>query len=144
MGDVAEAVAIGPSALYRHFRGKQDLLATVVGGALDTLDDAFTAAEDERLSDVAATLAAAVLSHRGAGCCGSARPGSSPAATAAKFRAAIDQIAARFAALIRARRPGLVRVERSCLPGRGSRSRPACRCTASSCLNPNSPLCSAD
>ncbi len=35
MGDVAEAVAIGPSALYRHFRGKQDLLAAVVGGALD-------------------------------------------------------------------------------------------------------------
>ena len=33
MGDVAEAVAIGPSALYRHFRGKQDLLATVVGAA---------------------------------------------------------------------------------------------------------------
>ena len=59
MGDVAEAVAIGPSALYRHFRGKQDLLATVVEAALDTLDDAFTAAEDERLSDVSQALAAA-------------------------------------------------------------------------------------
>ena len=34
MGDVAEAAAIGPSALYRHFRGKQDLLATVVEAAL--------------------------------------------------------------------------------------------------------------
>jgi AcrR family transcriptional regulator len=59
MGDVAEAVAIGPSALYRHFRGKQDLLATVVEAALATLDDAFTAAEDERLSDVSQALAAA-------------------------------------------------------------------------------------
>src|SRR5258705_1837981 len=67
MGDVAEAVAIGPSALYRHFRGKQDLLAAVVGDALSTLDDAITVAENERSSDVAATLAAIVLRHRGVG-----------------------------------------------------------------------------
>jgi AcrR family transcriptional regulator len=46
MGEVAEAVAIGPSALYRHFRGKQELLATVVTEALNTLDAAITKAED--------------------------------------------------------------------------------------------------
>ncbi|GAB3139214.1 TetR/AcrR family transcriptional regulator [Amycolatopsis stemonae] len=37
MGDIAEAVAIGPSALYRHFRGKQELLAEVVRDALSAL-----------------------------------------------------------------------------------------------------------
>lgn len=37
MGDIAEAVAIGPSALYRHFRGKQELLAAVVEDALTAL-----------------------------------------------------------------------------------------------------------
>ncbi|MDT5017313.1 MAG: hypothetical protein QOD39_3473, partial [Mycobacterium sp.] len=67
MGDVAEAVAIGPSALYRHFRGKQDLLAAVVGDALNTLDDAIAVAENEASSDVAVTLADVVLRHRGVG-----------------------------------------------------------------------------
>lgn len=37
MGDIADAVAIGPSALYRHFRGKQGLLAAVVENALTAL-----------------------------------------------------------------------------------------------------------
>lgn len=30
MGNIAEAVGIGPSALYRHFSGKQDLLSAVI------------------------------------------------------------------------------------------------------------------
>ncbi|WP_326956382.1 TetR/AcrR family transcriptional regulator [Amycolatopsis sp. NBC_01286] len=37
IGDIADAVAIGPSALYRHFRGKQELLAAVVEDALTAL-----------------------------------------------------------------------------------------------------------
>lgn len=107
IGDVAEAVAIGPSALYRHFRGKQDLLATVVGAALDTLDEALTAAEDERLPDVSQTLAAAVLLHRGVGVLWHRESRQLAPADRRAFRVAIDQIAARFAALIRARRPAL-------------------------------------
>lgn len=34
MGDIADAVAIGPSALYRHFRGKQQLLHAVISEGL--------------------------------------------------------------------------------------------------------------
>src|SRR5258708_34199432 len=60
MGDVAEAVAIGPSALYRHFRGKRDLLAAVVGDALDSVDAAITLAENEQSVDVAARRAETV------------------------------------------------------------------------------------
>jgi AcrR family transcriptional regulator len=107
MGDVAEAVAIGPSALYRHFRGKQDLLAAVVGGALKTLDDAIAVAENEESSDVAATLAAVVLRHRGVGVLWQREARQLSGADRATFRAAVEQIASRFAALIRARRPGL-------------------------------------
>jgi AcrR family transcriptional regulator len=119
MGDVAEAVAIGPSALYRHFRGKQDLLATVVGAALDTLDDAFATAEDERLPDVSQALAAAVLKHRGVGVLWHRESRQLAPADRRKFRAAIDQIAGRFAALIRARRPALDTAEAELLAWSG-------------------------
>jgi len=119
MGDVAEAVAIGPSALYRHFRGKQDLLATVVGTALDTFDDAFTAAEEERLPDVSQAVAAAVLRHRGVGVLWHRESRQLAPADHSLFRAAIDQIAARFAALIRARRPALEAVETELLAWSG-------------------------
>jgi AcrR family transcriptional regulator len=89
MGVVAEAVAIGPSALYRHFRGKQDLLATVVGEALDTLDDALTAAENDTSPDVAAAVAAVVLNHRGVGVLWQREARQLSPTDRAKFRAGI-------------------------------------------------------
>jgi AcrR family transcriptional regulator len=119
MGDVAEAVAIGPSALYRHFRGKQDLLDAVVGDALNTLDDAITVAENERSSGAAATLAVVVLRHRGVGVLWQREARQLSAGDRAKFRAAVEQIAARFAALIRARRPGLGAVDADLLAWSG-------------------------
>jgi AcrR family transcriptional regulator len=36
MSDLADAVGIGPSALYRHFAGKQEVLATVLAGGLSS------------------------------------------------------------------------------------------------------------
>jgi len=119
MGDVAEAVAIGPSALYRHFRGKRDVLAAVVGDALNTLDDAINLAENEQSSDVAATLAVVVLRHRGAGVLWQREARQLSAGDRAKFGAAVEQIAARFAVLIRARRPGLAAVEADVLAWSG-------------------------
>jgi AcrR family transcriptional regulator len=119
MGDVAEAVAIGPSALYRHFRGKRDVLAAVVGDALNTLDDAINLAENEQSSDVAATLAVVVLRHRGAGVLWQREARQLSAGDRAKFGTAVEQIAARFAALIRARRPGLAAVEADVLAWSG-------------------------
>jgi AcrR family transcriptional regulator len=111
MGDVAEAVAIGPSALYRHFRGKQALLTTVVGDALDTLDAAITATEDEQLPDVAGALAAAVLKRRGAGVLWHREARQLAPVDGTKFRAALDRIALRVALLVRSRRPGLGEAE---------------------------------
>ncbi|HEY3709526.1 MAG TPA: TetR/AcrR family transcriptional regulator [Amycolatopsis sp.] len=62
MSDIAEAVAIGPSALYRHFRGKQELLGAVVLDAFTTIRAAVDGS-----ADVSGTLAEAVLDHRGLG-----------------------------------------------------------------------------
>ena len=119
MGDVAEAVAIGPSALYRHFSGKQDLLATVVGAALDTLANAVTAVEDARGADLSEELATAVLKHRGVGVLWHRESRQLAPADRRVFRAAIDQIAARFAVLIRKRRPALDAAEAELLAWSG-------------------------
>ncbi|WP_328605632.1 TetR/AcrR family transcriptional regulator [Amycolatopsis sp. NBC_00345] len=62
MSDIAEAVAIGPSALYRHFRGKQELLGAVVLDAFTTIREAVDGS-----ADVCGTLADTVLDHRGLG-----------------------------------------------------------------------------
>jgi AcrR family transcriptional regulator len=45
MGDIAHAVAVGPSALYRHFASKQELLEAVVSRALESVATAATAIE---------------------------------------------------------------------------------------------------
>jgi AcrR family transcriptional regulator len=65
MSNIAEAVGIGPSALYRHFSGKQQLLTTVV---LDQLEPFQTILEPEignaDLDPLVRKLAAAALDTR--------------------------------------------------------------------------------
>src|SRR5882757_197203 len=107
MGEVAEAVAIGPSALYRHFRGKQELLTTVVAEALDTLDNAIAKAEDEHPPNVVHALASAVLEHRTVGVLWQREARQLAPADRAAIRAGVNQIGRRFATFIRARRPEL-------------------------------------
>ena len=46
MGEIAAAVDVGPSALYRHFPGKDDLLAAAVDLALDLLTEELDAAAE--------------------------------------------------------------------------------------------------
>jgi AcrR family transcriptional regulator len=107
MGEVAEAVAIGPSALYRHFRGKQELLATVVTEALNTLDAAITKAEDGHPPDVVHALATAVLEHRTVGVLWQREARQLAPADRARIQTGVTQIGRRFAAYIRTRRPEL-------------------------------------
>ncbi|TSD98059.1 TetR/AcrR family transcriptional regulator [Skermania sp. ID1734] len=64
VGDIAEAVAIGPSALYRHFNNKQDLLREVVARALATLQATITEMSAETAPDIATVLATTLLEHR--------------------------------------------------------------------------------
>lgn len=64
MSDIAEAVAIGPSALYRHFAGKQDLLRTVIAEGFEPVHELVNRLD---LTDRATTLprlAALALDHR--------------------------------------------------------------------------------
>ncbi|WP_158228245.1 TetR/AcrR family transcriptional regulator [Pseudonocardia sp. MH-G8] len=62
MADLAAAVGIGASAMYRHFRGKQDLLVAVMHEALDRLDEATTGPVD--LDRTIAGTAALALERR--------------------------------------------------------------------------------
>lgn len=64
MGDVAEAVAVGPSALYRHFRNKQALLHAVVGQNLTTVSTLFDGWGDEPSGNLVRALATLMVEHR--------------------------------------------------------------------------------
>ncbi|MFE3077331.1 TetR/AcrR family transcriptional regulator [Nocardia tengchongensis] len=106
MGEVAEAVAIGPSALYRHFRGKQSLLATVISGALRNLDDAI-AAMGEPSRDIAAVLASSTLAHREVGVLWRREARHLSDEDRAEFRVEARRIGARLTEVIAHRRPEL-------------------------------------
>ncbi|MEU0870840.1 TetR/AcrR family transcriptional regulator [Nocardia brasiliensis] len=106
MGDVAAAVAMGPSALYRHFRGKQSLLATVVGEALTAFAEAVDAAA-ARPDEIGATLAATMLARRDVGVLWRREARHLSVDDRAEFRATARRIGARLAGLIAARRPDL-------------------------------------
>jgi AcrR family transcriptional regulator len=67
MKDIADDVAIGPSALYRHFRNKNDLLEAVVSDGLTTVEKVLDIARRDPTMDLYAPLAAAMLGHRAIG-----------------------------------------------------------------------------
>ncbi|WP_225829744.1 TetR/AcrR family transcriptional regulator [Streptomyces sp. NK08204] len=64
MSDIATAVGIGPSALYRHFRGKQELLHAVVAEALETSLARLHTTRPGDLGALSDEFAKAALSHR--------------------------------------------------------------------------------
>jgi AcrR family transcriptional regulator len=104
MGDVAEAVTIGPSALYRHFRSKRELLATVVAEALEELDDAITVAEEDDSPNIFRALAVGVLDRRGVGVLWQREGRQLAPADRTRIQAEVDRIVHRFGAFITARR----------------------------------------
>jgi AcrR family transcriptional regulator len=64
MSDLADAVGIGPSALYRHFAGKQDVLATVLAGGLDSARELVSGLDLTDRAAAADELAARALDQR--------------------------------------------------------------------------------
>ncbi|GGM89247.1 TetR/AcrR family transcriptional regulator [Dactylosporangium sucinum] len=62
MGDIAEVVAVGPSALYRHFPGKAELLVAAIGEVAAELIRRTEGAES--LRSVLVDLAAYSVEHR--------------------------------------------------------------------------------
>lgn len=64
VGDLAAAAGIGPSALYRHFAGKQDLLSEVIGQKVATVLDALVYADFDDLEAATHQLARMAIDHR--------------------------------------------------------------------------------
>jgi AcrR family transcriptional regulator len=105
MTDVADAVAVRPSALYRHFRGKRALLATVIEEAVSSVDDALQGADAS--SDLPAVLARAVLDRRTVGVLWRREDRHLMPADRKRLRQLARGAGDRFAALIRDRRSDL-------------------------------------
>lgn len=64
MGEIADAVSVGPSALYRHFSGKQDLLYEVLTGRLARVHDMLTGLDLADRDTSLAQLSALALDER--------------------------------------------------------------------------------
>jgi AcrR family transcriptional regulator len=64
MSELAEAVGITSSALYRHFTGKQEILATVLASGLDPVHELTRALNPADPVTAAARLAACALDQR--------------------------------------------------------------------------------
>jgi AcrR family transcriptional regulator len=103
IGDVAEAVAVGPSALYRHFSGKEQLLAEVVGDVADRFATLLATPSDPE--HALAAIATFALDNRSHGVLRGREARHLPPET----RAAVDARAApareRFAAAVCSTRP---------------------------------------
>ncbi|QJY49907.1 TetR/AcrR family transcriptional regulator [Pseudonocardia broussonetiae] len=67
MSDIAAAVNVAPSALYRHFPGKTDLFVAAARAALVPTAECLAASDAWSLDELARELAAVTLDHREAG-----------------------------------------------------------------------------
>ncbi|TWG07465.1 TetR/AcrR family transcriptional regulator [Saccharopolyspora dendranthemae] len=105
MSDIAEAVGVGSSALYRHFAGKQQLLTHVV---LDELHP-FTeiTADTGDVEQVVARLAAAALDHRQLGVLWQRESRRLPDERRDVLRAELREVARGLTRLAHAFQPGL-------------------------------------
>lgn len=111
MGDIAEAVSIGPSALYRHFRGKQELLASVVEDAVATVHDVLGEIDPAEPGALATRLTPVVLRHREVGVLWRREARHLDEATRASVQDKVRAICAQIVVLIRAARPTITAVE---------------------------------
>ncbi|MHA6799874.1 TetR/AcrR family transcriptional regulator [Bounagaea algeriensis] len=109
MSDIAEAVGVRSSALYRHFAGKQHLLTEVV---LDEMRPLRAGAEHLAVSDVdrvVAELATQALDHRQLGVLWQREARHLPAAQRETLREELRGVARALERVARCRRPELSR-----------------------------------
>ncbi|MDZ4269711.1 MAG: helix-turn-helix domain-containing protein, partial [Mycobacterium sp.] len=107
MGDIAEAVAVGPSALYRHFAGKQELLEGVV---FHCLESASVFVQSVDLSDPDRSLPRAAemaVSNRYTGILLGREARHLSEAAQARLRRAARDVVGRIAAVVATARPEL-------------------------------------
>ncbi|MEU6267820.1 TetR/AcrR family transcriptional regulator [Saccharopolyspora shandongensis] len=107
MSDIAEAVGVGSSALYRHFAGKQQLLTRVVLDELQPFNAIAAQVADRDLDDVVAQLATAALDHRQLGVLWQREARHLPAEQRDALREELRGVATGLAEVARAFRPEL-------------------------------------
>jgi len=106
MADIAEAVAISPSALYRHFSGKQRLLGEVVLGTLADIRHLVASLEGVDRSGWLPAMAGSALDNRRIGVLWRRESRHLDTADRLRLRRELDGIRDRLQALVLAARPG--------------------------------------
>lgn len=109
MNDIAEAVGVRSSALYRHFTGKQQLLTEVVLDELRPLDVVAGRVREAGLEDVVAELAATALDHRQLGVLWQREARHLPESERRALKTELRGVAAGLVEVARAFRPELTR-----------------------------------
>lgn len=106
MSDLAAAVGIGPSAMYRHFAGKQQLLREVVGTGLRAFRDLLGTLDLTDRPAALRQLAAVALDHRELGVLWQREARHMTAEDRATLHDDLREIGALFADRLRAASPG--------------------------------------
>ncbi|GAA2423520.1 TetR/AcrR family transcriptional regulator [Actinomadura vinacea] len=107
MGDVADAVAVRPSALYQHFRGKDDLLYEVVNHELAAIGSAVESVGTADRRAAIRAIVAASLDHRGTGVLWQRESRHLAPAARDRLREQLVTTGRRYAELVGPRRPEL-------------------------------------
>lgn len=107
MGDIADAVAIGPSALYRHFPGKQQLLFAVIMDGLAPVRELLADSDFTDRATALPALARLALDHRELGVLWQREARHIAAEDRAELRDELREFGRATAALIGAARPEL-------------------------------------
>ncbi|GAA2423485.1 TetR/AcrR family transcriptional regulator [Actinomadura vinacea] len=103
MTEIADAVGVGPSALYRHFPGKHQLLAAVLGDGLRPAQAAVGASPG--LDAALHELAAQALEHRELGVLWQRESRHLPAEIRVELRERLRDLADALGRLVREERP---------------------------------------
>ncbi|MER5951882.1 TetR/AcrR family transcriptional regulator [Streptomyces sp. NPDC001904] len=113
VADVATEVGITAPALYRHFKGKPDLLIHVIDATISTIAQSVAAAPD--LDAYLRTSAAQTMDRRGSAVLWQREARHLPEAWRGQQRQALNGIAERIGSLIDAERPELAQEDRQLL-----------------------------
>ncbi len=105
VSDIAEAVGIGPSALYRHFPGKQQLLQRVVLDQLRPFEEVVADADPGDLGLVARRLSTVALDNRQVGVLWQREARQLPDEQRAALKDQLRAVATRLAGLAREHQP---------------------------------------
>ena len=107
MGDIADAVAVGPSALYRHFSSKQDLLEEVVFSGLDSVTTVVGTMEFDDVDQSLLAVAELAVASRNIGILVEREARHLPDEAQIRLRDASQNVARRLSEFLEAARPDL-------------------------------------